>query len=386
MSNDKFGLGSLEEDFKAIGLNPGSTRAQTGAAVNEGVAQGLSLMEETLAKRFGAGQSRSRTLARINESRTPGRAPQTQGRAPQTRPAQSRGPSRGQLRAVAESLNTFNTRIRSPLRRASGLAQNEGIDRVRAMLEDVRAVVSELSTVRSRDAVTGFANIAVISEMLARRTSKIATRLGSRKLAEGARVMSNLATVTGRIAKRLNEKADAMPNFRSAKLNERFSQAMGVMTAGIDLYSSLTEGPDAIAPLKPAAPGAAPLGAPMAGAPAPGMDPLAMPPAEGMDPLADPSMGMGTPPAPGVEGMGGMDGMGGAPDPNDPLGLGLGGAQPAAGGAPPKKPGSMESMADGDRVPMGHGAEDPDLDGDLMDGTDPLSMGGDEDGTDPLGM
>lgn len=380
MTTKDYNLGSLEEDFKAIGLNPSSTRAQSGSAVNEGAPQGLSLLEQKLAQQFGGAANRSRTLGRINESRQPQtRAPQTQNRAPARG---GRGPSRSQLQAVSESLDAFNARIRAPLRRAPGLAQNEGIDRVRAMLEDVRSVVSELSTVRSRDAVTGFANIAVISEMLARRTNKIATRLGSRKLAEGARVMSSLANVTGKIAKRLNEKVATMPNFKSVKLNERFSQAMGVLTAGIDLYSSLTEGPDAIAPLKPAAPGAAPLGAPMPGAPAPGMDPLAMPPEEGMDPLADPSMGMGTPPAPGVEGMGAMPG---APDPNDPLGLGLGAPAPAPAGQPPK-PGSMESMADGERVPMGHGGEDPDLDGDLMDGNDPLSMGGDDDENDPLGL
>lgn len=350
-------LTSLEEDFRAIGMPGTPAPSRRGAS-------DLTLMESQLAARFGS--SSKGTLARMR-ALSEGRTPPAAGRTPtgtRSTPRATRG-GRVNVQAVQESVRAFHTHVAKAGQGSTALRTvTEGSARVRNLVQEVNNLVSEIHQFDRQEAVRAWANVAVISELLARRTERMGRAIHENALTGVSATMRALSGKATKITEALKE-GRQVPN-----LGPRFNQAMRYVVSGTGLLARLTEGPDA--PFPAAAP--RPMGAPAAPP-----DPNAMG-MEGDDPLA-----MGAPmPTQGGPGMGmeaddpmgappmGAPPMGGAPDPNDPLGMG---------------PTAHEAMSDDDRVPYNRGAERPELDQD-----DPLEEGDDdpenpeEPEEDPLGM
>jgi hypothetical protein len=220
--------------------------------------------------------------------------------------------------------------------------------RVSALAEEVRTTVGGLSAVNVFEATKGFANISVISELLARKIHRMGKAVNEQSLLNTARTLTTLAERAAGVATQLKGYRH-MPSLQSPALVEKFNQGMAVMLAGTHLYAALTEGEGAPFPMKPAAPGA----------PAPGADPFAGSPT----------------PTQAVEG--GDPGMG-----DDPFAGPMNPAMPGPAGT--GAPGAhQEGMSQGDRDPMANGAMNPDLDSDpTAEGAAPMG-GGD---SDPLGL
>ena len=353
-------LTSLEEDFRQIGM-PEGTRSASRTGAN--APSDLTLMESDLASRYGS-SGRGSALARVRalaEGKVPPRA--AGGRAP-TRAGRSTG--RVNRAAIQESVRRFDGMLRRPGPGNEALRTvTEGSRRVRTLVNEVNTLVNEMHQFDRQESVRGWANVAVIAELLARKTERMGRALGENSLMGVSQTMRKLGNKASIVTDALKEGRN-VPN-----LGPRFNQAMRYVVSGAGLVASLTEGPNA--PIPPMAPQR-----PMGGQVPPDPNAMGM---EGEDPMA----GMGGAPLPtqgapgmGMEGEDPMAGMGGAPpvpgtpDPNDPLGMG---------------PPAHEAMGDDDRVPYNRGADNPDLDQD-----DPLSEedpmpGDDEDpAADPLGM
>lgn len=383
MTTKNYGLTSMHEDMAEIGLMPAPPRGGSTQGRAPQVPETVRLMEGRIAQRFG-GAPRSTSLAKMRQLAEGAAQGGGQRQGGQRQGAPRRDPARVKAR-VYESLRAYVQRSRTPgpvaanLRVAAG-----GSARTVALAEEVSSLLAELRTVNQAEAVKSWANVAVISEMLARRIHHIGRKLGEAKIAA-------VGTEMGRLANKATAVVEGLRKSGSVRgLAEKFNQAMTYVVAGTQLYAGLTEGPDAPFPITPGAkpgqvPGQAPGQPPMPGMEA---DPMADPMGGGMGP------GMGAPtPTQGVEGMGGMGGgmgagfEGGDPmggDPSDPLGMGAPGGAP---GQPPMPP-QGEAMDDDDRVPFFQGGDNPDLDTDLGlgEGDDPLGMADGQGDGNPFGQ
>lgn len=350
-------LTSLEEDFQAIGLPNGARAPRTGASVPSD----LTLMESNLAGRYG-GSGRGGALAKMR-ALAEGRTPPRQGGG-RTQPSVGRTPARVNRTGIQECVRRFDSVLTRPGPGHESLRTvTEGSQRVRNLVNEVNNLVNEMHQFDRQESVRGWANVSVIAELLARKTERMGRALGEENLVRVASTMRTLGAKAAKITDALKEGRN-VPN-----IGPRFNQAMRYVVAGAGLVASLTEGPDA--PIPPMAP-PRPMGA--GGAVPP--DPNAMG-GEGMAPMGGAPMPTQGAPGMGMEGDDPMAGMGGAPpvpgapDPNDPLGMG---------------PPAHEAMSDDDRVPYNQGADDPDLDPD-----DPLSEeepppDEEDPSADPLGM
>lgn len=343
MPND-YGLSSLTEDFNAIGLN--SLRDGNGADTD------VASLDEDCARRFGS-RGRSRALSRLQESAP---APRTQQRPSQRstpRQPQRAAPS-SQARRGSTSRSVMGEALNKYMRGVSAApsktlpAAMAGRDRLHSIAEEVQGILGELRKVNAHQAMKGFANVAFISESLGRRFRIIGKRLGESRLQAIGRTLSIVGTQSASIARNLRDRFQRdSDTVSSAQLSERFNRGLQYVRNAVQLYAALTEGPDAPFPLQPGGGQTVPP------------DPNAMP----MGNEADDPLGLGAPvPTQGMEGHPPMDG---APVGDDPLGMGQ---QP------------MEGMEGDDVIPMGHGADDPDLIQNEMDeppgDDDPLGLGG----------
>lgn len=354
MSANKYGLSSLDEDMKAIGLGPVSTR---GGAPRQAASTDteLGLLESRLAAKYGGG-GRLRMLARMNSL--------VEG-AP-SRGRQGQAPSRNRRAAVLEGLKGYHQTLAVPRPVPAALNLMAGSSRTAALAENVRRMVASLHEVNRNEATKAWANVALISETFRRRITRMGRAIGEQRLVDVGAQFGRLADKSAIIAKGLKEGRTVR------NLPAMFSQAMGYVLAGSQLYAGLTEGAEAPFPVTPGKPGIPGLAMPPGQTPE-GADPM------GGDPMGTDPMG-GSVPTQGVEGADPMA------DPNaDPLGLGGG----APGGLPkppkPGMPGMPQEGLDPD-APFYQGADDPDLDQDEGAGMPGLTGDGADGDADPLGL
>lgn len=108
---------------------------------------------------------------------------------------------------------------------------------VASLIEDVNSIMESIDTSRRDETVKAFANIGLVSEMLARGFANFAEEYEDEDLAEAALALAALSEDAEAIATGLNEGEEA----DQEALESEFRDQMDALINGLDLYSDVVE-------------------------------------------------------------------------------------------------------------------------------------------------
>jgi hypothetical protein len=113
---------------------------------------------------------------------------------------------------------------------------HQGNDVVANMLENTQNILASIDEDKIKSSISGFAQVAIMAEMLARTFSYIAEDTDDEELTEAAVHFANMAEEAGALAKAIQEGVD----LDQGRLAEGFSEAMTDLLEGLSLFEDLT--------------------------------------------------------------------------------------------------------------------------------------------------
>lgn len=133
---------------------------------------------------------------------------------------------------------------RLSLRKRGPVKKNEGLDRVAQLIEEVGAVLGEMAGDESNDVVKGFANVAMIADILTRVFTEWAKEDNDLELSEAAEVLGKLAEDAGDSAEELDEAVRLDEEVDGDAIDEDFQKMMSVLLDGLEILADLEEEDD----------------------------------------------------------------------------------------------------------------------------------------------
>jgi hypothetical protein len=219
---------SLEEDFRAIGILP---KEEKPASTED------EPLEERTRKRRKAGK---RGMEKVKVGTTSQRR--------DWRMAARRRKSK--IKAYRKS-----ARGRAARRKAKKFESSETMEstsvRINSLLEDVQDIISTVDDESIENATKSFANVAIISEMLARVFEAVMDEFeeeDAQELGEAAEFFAELAEEAASIATLLHEGVDEdtpedeIPTYED--IEAKFQEHMDALIDGLELYADITEDED----------------------------------------------------------------------------------------------------------------------------------------------
>jgi RNA polymerase primary sigma factor len=231
---DKVVLTSLEEDFKNIGIIKESKEVEVDDNEDADLEEGR--------RRASGGRKSIRTKRMKSGDKAKARASYRKRKSKIKKQRKKRGrTSRGKkLKKLAKAMakKTESTSLTAT-------------DRINSILEDVRDIVSSVNEDDSSkqdldNAIKSFANVAIISEMLATFFSESIELVESEgelsdELTDAADYFQEQAEQAAFLATALDEGAELDEDI---DVDELFQEFMGALVEGLDLYADLTEDED----------------------------------------------------------------------------------------------------------------------------------------------
>jgi hypothetical protein len=217
---------SLEEDFRAIGILP---KEEEKPAESEEDLQEAGMRKRRKAGKGGMTRVQKGTSAKRREWKLA------------KRKAGAKAAARKWRRSAA---GKKSKRLAKKYRKDS----NATSDRIANLLEDVQDIISTVDDEAIENAVKSFANVAIISEMLARVFEAVKDEFeeeDAQELGEAAEFFGELAEEAASIATMLNEGVDEdtpedeIPTYED--IEARFQEHMEALIDGLELYADLTE-------------------------------------------------------------------------------------------------------------------------------------------------
>jgi len=139
-----------------------------------------------------------------------------------------------QARWQRESMSRA-TPSRKPAKAITESTSNNRLSRVNNLLEEVQGIVGNIHAAEKKEALHSFANISVISEMLAKSFRRVSRELEETQLKGVARTLSMLSEEAGNVA--LTIKA----NKTVPQMESLFKKHMSVLLDSLDLYEDIQE-------------------------------------------------------------------------------------------------------------------------------------------------
>ena len=227
---------SLEEDFKKIGLIAESApaRAEEDETGDEGE-EGIDEAHRRIRKRTVAG---GRKLA--TTKRTPVSTLMKQKRA------YRKGKMKLKLKRKKKMRSAKFRKRAKILRKRASARRHEGTNSaISNLIEEVADIVSSLDAPQTTDAIKSFANIAIISDLLANTFVEWSNNLDEEvsdqetydSLAEAAETLADLAEAAAEIATALKEGNEI--GEEEGELEALFKEYMEDLLEGMDLYNEV---------------------------------------------------------------------------------------------------------------------------------------------------
>lgn len=253
-------LTSLEEDLKAIGLldetKCGKEEAEKktpptakpaddddGAEADEATkpsdadaaldeVRQVRLKRHTGAERRKARQYRKKHLAKIRVSR------RKRERKPSTKKREKK------LRALGAKLRHGKPAGRRRIQLA-------GLDRVSTMIENVQNTIAGMKNINEAEAIKGFAQVAIIADMLSRAFERVALKESDRDILLASKICDALAEDASEVAASLDDLRKARKAGKATEavlsnedIEEEFKDAISTLLDSLELYSDVTEADD----------------------------------------------------------------------------------------------------------------------------------------------
>lgn len=271
MSN-KFSVGSIEEDFKRIGLIPGVVVEKVSTAADV-VAEDVN---KPAATETPSAAATSGTAEEVEE--TPGeqieglkllrkKRPTGKLRATRRKAKMLRRRNKGKLKLKAKRFRKsargkrFLRKYRMAMKRFHGhapkgkrLSLKMGLDRVASMLEDVQEIVTAIDGDAKQETIKSFANLALIANKLAESFAFASANVEIHDendeeldLAGGAKHFESLAAGAADVAEALQASMQEGKEFEGTEeeIAKTFSAMLNDVLEGLDVFADLTEDEEA---------------------------------------------------------------------------------------------------------------------------------------------
>jgi hypothetical protein len=123
-----------------------------------------------------------------------------------------------------------------------------GLDRVAQLIEEVGGILGGMAQDEDNDVVKGFANVAMISDILHRVFAEWAVEDNDLELSEAAEVLGQLAEDAGESAEELDECARLDEEVDADAIDEDFKKMMSTLLDGLEILADLEEEDDKAEP------------------------------------------------------------------------------------------------------------------------------------------
>jgi hypothetical protein len=133
---------------------------------------------------------------------------------------------------------------RLSLRKRGPVKKHEGLDRVSQLIEEVGGILGEMAHDDSDDVVKGFANVAMIADILTRVFTEWAKEDNDLELSEAAEVLGKLAEDAGDSAEELDEAVRLDEEVDGDLIEQDFQKMMSVLLDGLEILADLEEEDD----------------------------------------------------------------------------------------------------------------------------------------------
>lgn len=122
--------------------------------------------------------------------------------------------------------------------------KHEGLDRVSQLIEEVGGILGDMAQDESSDVVKGFANVAMISDILTRVFTEWAKEDNDLELSEAAEVLGKLAEDASDSAEELDEAVRLDEEVDGDLIEQDFQKMMSVLLDGLEILADLEEEDD----------------------------------------------------------------------------------------------------------------------------------------------
>lgn len=227
---------SLEEDFRAIGILPKEEAKQPEPEAPEETPEGEELGEGKRRAAWGRKMVKTRKMRgkkKISSERYE-RTHRSQRKKARLKREKKMAVQRREL-----TLKNLNTDV------------DTTTARINSLLDDVQDIISTVDDESIENAVKSFANVAIISEMLARVFEAVKDEFeddDAKELGEAAEFFGELAEEAASIATMLHEGVDEdtpddeVPTYED--IEAKFQEHMDALIDGLELYADITEDED----------------------------------------------------------------------------------------------------------------------------------------------